>query len=453
MSDVSAPTLRLSALNKLVQLDQQQQLTGAHVRATAQQTGLSERLIWQWLASRRTTYLPPLPDSTPATTVPSGPQTVESDPATQKIGTAQDALTRKVGYGQNTLTRRVGYGTVKGGPGKTTLAVAIGDEVVPRIPDSDVRSFRADAYRSLPHAEFARIDAVYRDGIQASCRWLARHSGRECRHDVDQDGSGCWLGRDDREFAEHMARVLFPDLTTSPAGFGGTGSTVAEEWTDILGLYRFLGELVLDSPGRGHTIARLRGAQASFLLHGLYLELPNDLAYSVGTGLTTVPLGADDVDRIETLTTNPVDAAALALALCTGAIPMELGAIPCNALCEDTLVFRGPIGYAHAPDLYVWVIPPPARGLVHRARDYQQTRQVPQHKLLAGAVGGSGQTLQETAATCGITLPDQHNWHRNWIRQTGLLRRRAHTAPVRNSDLLFGLKLASKPRARAAAHR
>lgn len=225
---------------------------------------------------------------------------------------------------------------------------------------------------------------------------------------------------------------------------------MVDEWSDILSLYRFLGGLIADSPGRGHTITRLRGAQAAFLLHGLRLDLPPDLAYSVGPGLTTTPIDHDVIARIRARTADPVDAAAIATALFTGATAMELNAIPCVALTTDALIFNGPIGYTHAPDLYVWVIPPPARPVLYEARAYQESRPTPNSKLFTGAIGGAGFRLRRLAAACEVTLPDLYHWHHSWIRQAGLLRMSEQPNPVRNTDLLFGLKLVPRPRRRRA---
>src|SRR5262249_56975277 len=41
---------------------------------------------------------------------------------------------------------------------------------LPSLPDADVSWFRAEAYRRLPTEEFARVDAVYAQGLDAACR-------------------------------------------------------------------------------------------------------------------------------------------------------------------------------------------------------------------------------------------------------------------------------------------
>ncbi|WP_330230729.1 hypothetical protein OHA40_33130 [Nocardia sp. NBC_00508] len=331
-----------------------------------------------------------------------------------------------------------------------TFPEAAGDGLLPQVSDGDVTTFLADAYRSLPPAEFARIDAVYTNGIRATCRWLAEHNGQPCDHDLNRHDQRRWLDPLGAGLAAHMLTVLQPRLAVPDRLRQGSGGGLVAEWNDILSLYRFLGGLVADSPSRGHTITRLRGAQAAFLLHGLRLDLPPDLAYSVGPGLTTTPIDHETITRIRARTANPVEAAALATALFTGATAMELNAIPCVALTADALIFNGPIGYAHAPDLYVWAIPPLARPLLYEARVYREAHDTPNSKLFAGAVGGAGFRLRRLAAACEVTLPDLYHWHHSWIRQAGLLRMSEQPTPVRNTDFLFGLKLAPRPRRRRA---
>ncbi|WP_280438355.1 hypothetical protein [Nocardia carnea] len=324
------------------------------------------------------------------------------------------------------------------------MSLTTGDDLLARIPDSDVATFRADAYRRLTPAEFARVDAVYTQGFEAACRWFIARSGQPCRHDLDRRTDPIWFGHNEVAWAERMRTVLRP----RPAArrfppLRAVGRT--DEWLDILGLYRFLGGFVAGSPGRGHTVVRLRGAQAAFLLHGLRLDLPSDLNYSVGTGMTTVRLDARTVEWIRARIADPIDAAAFATMLFTGATMVELGSVPCVASTGDALVFTGPIGYSRAADVYVWVIPPAARALLQDACAHRATRTEGGPKLFAGAIGAAGARLRDTAARCGIALPQSHHWHRSWIRQTGLLRGQEQPEYVRNTDLLFGLRLVPQP--------
>ncbi|MEU6189353.1 hypothetical protein [Nocardia sp. NPDC047038] len=464
MADASVPTLRPSELERLAQLDEHNELSADQVRSSSQRMGVPEEDLWRWLEDRRSASAPTrridvperptahveVPDPSTAHVDVSDPTTTRvdvPDPPTTRIAVPDPPTTRI--DGPEPPTRHVGYGEINHRQSRIiTLPEAAGGGLLPQISDGDVTTFRADAYRSLPPEEFARIDAVYADGIQLACRWLAEHTGRPCRHDLNQNGVGSWLGPRGAGLAEYMLSVLQPRLSVPDRFQQGAG--LVDEWNDILSLYRFLGGLVADSPSRGHTITRLRGAQAAFLLHGMRLDLPPDLAYSVGPGLTTVPIDDDLVARVRARTADPVDAAAIVTALFTGATAMELNAIPCVALAADALIFNGPIGYTHAPDLYVWVIPPSARPLLYEARVHQESRPTPNTKLFAGAIGGAGFRLRRLAAACEVTLPDLYHWHHSWIREAGLLRKSEQSTPVRNTDLLFGLKLAPRPRRRRA---
>ncbi|MET8799436.1 hypothetical protein ABZV91_23925 [Nocardia sp. NPDC004568] len=403
MTETSGATLRPSALDRLIQLDENEELSVDDVRSAARKLGLAEGQLQQWLTFRRARRSPVAP------------------------GAAPEGATRIMGYRDAEHRDRI-----------VEVALTTGDDGLPWIPDSDVTTFRADAHRSLAAAEFARLDTVYTEGIDATCRWLTARTGRPCTH--HPDGAATPI-----PFGEPGAAGYLWDHTFSTARPGFAEVSHPGERHEILGLYRFLGELVCGSPGRGHTVARLRGAQAGFLLHGMRLELPPDLNYSVGPGLTTTRVEDSTIGQIRARTANPVDAAALTTLLCTGATMVELGSVPCTGLTRDGLVFTGPIGYVQAADLYVWVLPGPVRALLHEARAYQETRPEPAAKLFAGAIGGAGRRLRQTAAQCGVTLPDLHHWHHSWIRGAGLLRRAESPEPARNTDMLFALRLCPNP--------
>lgn len=409
MTETSGPTLRPSPLDRLSQLEPNKMWSADEIRAYARELGVTEQTLRHWLAARRTPGRPVAPNPTP-------------EPGTRQMG-YRDAVRRL----------------------RAAVSVTAGDHLLSRIPDSDVATFRADAYRRLTPSEFARVDAVYTAGLEATCRWLTARTGRPCRHDLDRRADPVWFGRDEVARAEYARSVLRPRPATRGVRPGGSGVGPVDEWTDILGLYRFLGEFVAGSPGRGNTVVRLRGAQAAFLLHGMRLELPPDLNQSVGPGLTTVRLDSRTVERIRAEAADPVDAAALATVLFTGATTVELGAVPRVGLMRDALIFTGPIGYARAADVYVWVIPRSARDLLHQANAHQEARGYPGPKLFAGALGGAGRRLRATAAQCGAALPPLHHWHHSWIRRAGLLRGLDSAEYVRNTDLLFGLRFVPAP--------
>ncbi|NKY54949.1 hypothetical protein [Nocardia flavorosea] len=408
MTETSGPTLRPSPLDRLLRLDPNSELPLDTVRSAAQQLGITEETLRQWLDARRS---------------PSAP--VASKPP--------EPGTRQMGY--RDAGRRV----------RATVSVTAGDHLLSRIPDSDVATFRADAYRRLAPSEFARVDAVYTAGLGATCRWIAARTGLPCHHDLDRRSRPVWFGRDEVARAEYMRTILRP--RPAPRHFLPGGPSVGrnDEWLDILGLYRFLGGFVAGSPGRGHTIVRLRGAQAAFLLHGMRLDLPPDLNYSVGSGLTTVRFDRGTAEQIRARAGNPVDAAALATVLFTGATMVELAAVPQLALNHDSLIFTGPIGYSRAADVYVWVIPPAAQDLLHDLQIYYDSRADSGSKLFTGAIGSGGRRLRGTANRCGVAIPQLHHWNHSWIRRAGLLRGIESPEYVRNSDLLFGLRLIPSP--------
>jgi hypothetical protein len=76
-------------------------------------------------------------------------------------------------------------------PGAGSAAAAL-----PPLPAADVTWFRAEAYRRLPAGEFARVDAVYAEGLNAACNWLAGHPEERAAQAVDHG---------------HYLRTLFPE--------------------------------------------------------------------------------------------------------------------------------------------------------------------------------------------------------------------------------------------------
>lgn len=206
------------------------------------------------------------------------------------------------------------------------------------------------------------------------------------------------------------------------------------DWRAAVGLYRLLGELVADSPGRNHTITRLRGAQAAFERHALRLALPPNLAYTVGPGLTTTPITDDVIARIRARTANPAHAAALATLLFSGATAAELESLPCLALTDDALIFIGPSGIDRPADVCVWAIPAPARPLLHAAAVFQETRDDLAGKLFADGIGaGMTGRLHRSAHACGLLIPALHRWRDGWIHQTGV-RNLAHRTTASGMD-------------------
>ncbi|MBF6080269.1 hypothetical protein IU485_02750 [Nocardia cyriacigeorgica] len=350
------------------------------------------------------------------------------------------------GEGPYRLVRRLPAGTahqvirdvgeVIGSTSRTKPARAAPDSPteLPPIPDDEVTGFRAEAYRSLAAAEFARVDAVYTTGMAAACRWM---------HAMPDPGPITA----DEEPAEYL-RSLLPiglsanetklgtqllvngysahDLRTLAAGLLCVGRRrdqvrLPQRFDDTFELQRFLTELVSDSPTRRHTIMLLRGAQAGCLLHGLLIELPRDLFTAAGPGLTGAPVTQSVIARIRSGTASPVHAAALATALFTGFPAAYLSQIPTGALSDDGALLA--LGTDSAPrkwgdsarTRHAFAVPEPARALLVAARTFLQLRGgAPDRALLSAGVGAAARHLNGTAAACGTALPPPAPADRHW---------------------------------------
>ncbi|MGV9950013.1 hypothetical protein [Rhodococcus aetherivorans] len=110
----------------------------------------------------------------------------------------------------------------------------------------------------------------------------------------------------------------------------------------------------------------------------------------------------------------------MAALLFTGATFAELRSLPQLALTGDTLITVGASAVPRPTNLRLWVIPSPARPLLHAATVFQRTRTNPTSALFAEAVGRTGR-LRRTAAMCGLTIPALHRWRDGWLHRTGIL--------------------------------
>lgn len=151
------------------------------------------------------------------------------------------------------------------------------------------------------------------------------------------------------------------DPATSPsAGDQPASPALSHSRIELLS---FLGGLVVDSPSRGHTLARLHGAHAALHAHGVGLELPRNLSSTVGPGLTTTAINRDLADRIRGELPGPAHAAALSALLCTGLTPTHLASVQVSDLTADAsaLILDRPVG-GRKPELpTVYPIPAAAR--------------------------------------------------------------------------------------------
>ena len=272
---------------------------------------------------------------------------------------------------------------------------------LPAVPDSGGATFLGDAAAALPRADYTRVAAVYHQAAETTSRRL----------------TACGRAPD---LAQRMLANLPAPRSHLRTLYGTIPHGRIHQWHTIVGLYRFLGDLVADSPGRNHTLTRLRGAQAAFERHGLPLVLPPHLNHMVGVGLTTTPIIEQVITRIRGRVANPAHAAALVTLLFTGATYRELNFLPRCAVTGDTVIFPSTHGADHPADLGVWVIPASARPLLHAAVVFQQTRAVPADRLFADAIGRNGR-LHRTARTCELILPALHPWRDGWLRSTAVL--------------------------------
>jgi len=100
---------------------------------------------------------------------------------------------------------------------------------------------------------------------------------------------------------------------------------------------------VHDSPSRHQTLARLRGAQAGYRLHGLMLSIPSSqrlLEVLSGPGLNAPLVTAATARRIRAGVAHPVIAAGIAVVLLTGVQPLALASTPRDALSPGNDALR-----------------------------------------------------------------------------------------------------------------
>lgn len=242
-----------------------------------------------------------------------------------------------------------------------------------------IRNYRSKAFAQLGPAGFARIDAVYRHGQDAACRWLSTRPA------------------------------------SRPAAVGHQS------------VQMFLAWLVHDSPSRHHTLARLRGAQAGFRLHGLKLDIPV-LDTLSGPGLNAPLVTAQTVGRIRAGVAHPVIAAGIAAVLVTGVQALALASTPWDALSpeNDTLQLTWhppnrqlvPASLAASPTpatTAVFHVPAAARPLLQAARHFSRSTQG--HRAagrLFAATPFTNVRIGAAAANCKIPLPAQQSLTAMW---------------------------------------
>jgi hypothetical protein len=250
-----------------------------------------------------------------------------------------------------------------------------------------IRNYRSKAFDQLGPAGFARIDAVYRHGRDVACRWLSTRPGR--------------------------------------------GPAVVTQQSVQL----FLAWLVHDSPSRPHTLARLRGAQAGFRLHGFSLDIPPSqrvLDVLSGPGLNAPLVTAQTAGRIRAGVAHPVIAAGIAAVLVTGVQALALASTPWEALSpqNDALrltwhppnrrLIRASQVTARTPatTTAVFYVPAAARPLLQAARHFSASCGRGTAGRLFATTPFSNERIAAAAANCKIPLPTQQSLQAMW--QTGV---------------------------------
>ena len=270
------------------------------------------------------------------------------------------------------------------GPWPDTAAGAVPEVTdLPLFLYPHIRDYRRKAFGQLGPAGFARTDAVYRHGRDAACRWLSTR----------------------------------PEM-----------APMAERRQ---GVQLFLAWLVHDSPSRRHTLARLRGAQAGFRLHGYQLDIPpaeRVLDVLAGPGLNAPPVTARTAAQIRAGVAHPVIAAGIAVALVAGVQPQAVSSTPQEALSEQcdtlrltwhpmerTLLRSSEVTARTRAVTAMFHIPAAARPLLHAARHF--SRSAPGHRparRLFAATRFSNDTIAAAAANCKVQLPAQHSLELLW---------------------------------------
>ena len=253
---------------------------------------------------------------------------------------------------------------------------------LPRFLYPHIRNYRSKAFAQLGPAGFARTDAVYRHGRDAACHWLSTRPGP------------------------------------------GAAAVSCES------VQLFLTWLVHDSPSRHHTLARLRGAQAGFRLHGLMLNIPPSqrlLDVLSGPGLNAPLVTARTAGRIRAGVAHPVIAAGIAAVLVTGVQALALASTPWDALSpeNDTLrltwqphrriLLPAPLAATAGPaTTAVFHVPAAARPLLQAARHFSRSCGRGTAGRLFATTPFTNERIAAAAANCKTPLPAQPSLAAMW---------------------------------------
>lgn len=276
------------------------------------------------------------------------------------------------------------------------------------LPTAGVAHFRAEAKRTLSAAHFAAVDIHYRDGMRAGCRFAAGNRRFRGAKAATASQTGPDTGSDTGHFGAGACHTQPPPSSPATAASGYcAGAAAGLDWVlapntgGAAELQAFLAALVATAPDTAATIARIRGAQAALLVHGLALQVPPDLLHAAGPGLTGRMITTGDIAAIRAAIPHPQQAAAVAICMSTGLSPQQLLRLPV-LLGEDSEKWDFDAGSFYTGRQPRYVVPLPARPLVSAAALFGFRNDIGPAPLLEGITAEQVIAAAEAAA---LTLP------------------------------------------------
>lgn len=243
----------------------------------------------------------------------------------------------------------------------------------PAAPRSTFPHFRAHAYRILDPRPFTMLDTQYRYGARAAGAWI------RTRPAYAEAASAR---------AAHAHRHLLPYL-----------------WEDQDALEVFLSALVGEVADPEASVARVRGAQAGLLRHGLLLTVPDHLRDQPGPGFSGQVLTPEACRVLTAHLPYPLHAARAVLTVLIGVGGRDLDGVWLDDDDEHGAVVTH-VGHCYA-------VPPYARPVLHAARAYLRLEESVRTDplLLTGTLGPCQFTkpcrdrVGLALAACGLTAP------------------------------------------------
>ncbi|MFI6511931.1 hypothetical protein ACIBCT_30390 [Streptosporangium sp. NPDC050855] len=278
---------------------------------------------------------------------------------------------------------------------------------LPEVVAAPLPWYRANAYRCLSATAFARLDTEYRRGLHNACRWLSahdEHASHKTALALNNIGISFEASKASTLVDHLLGRTPMVEATSSLADVSDRS---VRPWSDSVGLQVFLSGLVSDAPTPGHSIARIRGAQAAFLLHGLLLSPPEDLSTAHGPGFGRSSFTRSAAHRIRSQIAHPLIATALATALLTGEPSHEVAQMALQTVDDDARRLRR--------GNYRYAIPDHGRDLLQAGALFRRMSSARIGKRFATLIGRDGALLEPAARACDVELhldaPLERPWH------------------------------------------